>query len=234
MKINRLLSLAVILSSCFAYCAPTAYAVCRVPGVKVSGEFFKSDIVFVGTVISTRYESPGRDVGGWLYRLRMDKIFRGTAQGEFTIYTEDSDIRFPLVSDQRYLLFAYRIHGRLWIDNCGNSRLLSEASESVRSLERIPHETDGEVEGWIARETHCVDVSGVRVTIRGGSKVYSAITDSDGWFHFQASPVATKWISHRPNTMSMLTICFFGTTLIISDCMLAKPRHSNLCPSGTV
>jgi len=165
--------------------SPCSRASCPVPGIRPSGEYYKSDVVFTGTVISVRYTN--RDVGGWFYRIRVGKVFRGPAQDEFTVYTEDSDIRFPLEKNRSYLLFAYRRNARLEIDSCGNSSLLSKAEKSIRILEAIslapPY---GEIEGWVVGETGGIDVSGVRVTIRGRTRSYSTVTDKDGWFHIRA------------------------------------------------
>ena len=73
------------------------------------------------------------------------------------------------------------------IDSCGNSALLSEAAESVRSLEGLPRAgRDGEIEGWVAAVTSGIDTSGVRVVVHGSGKTYAAISDKDGWFHFRA------------------------------------------------
>lgn len=48
------------------------------------------------------------------------------------------------------------------------------------------------IEGWVVPEADGVDVSGVRVTVNGPSRNYSAITDKDGWFHFRGPVGAYK------------------------------------------
>jgi hypothetical protein len=58
--------------------------------------------------------------------------------------------------------------------------------QRLTSLRR--NEQPTEIEGWVAPETHGIDVSGITVAIEGPSKVYTAITDKDGWFHFIAPP----------------------------------------------
>jgi hypothetical protein len=161
-----------------------------VPTIRANGEFFKSAVVLVGTVLSIR-KTPDtdRDFGGWFYRLHVEEIFRGSILNELTVYTEDSDIRFPLEKGRKYLLFAYRRRGRLEIDSCGNSDLSSNATESLRILNALRsgvHPT--EIEGWVAAETSGIDVSGVVVTVKSESKSYRAATDKDGWYHFAAPP----------------------------------------------
>ena len=163
------------------------HAVCPVPEISPSGEYFKSDIVIIGTVMSVRYkEDADRDTGGWFYRLRIGRVFRGNVQGEVTVFTEDASARLPLENDGTYLLFAQRHNRRLEIDSCGNSSLLSDAAESVRSLEAIPNAAPfGVIEGQVAPESDGVELSGVPVTVRGHSESFTAVTGNDGRFHFR-------------------------------------------------
>jgi len=175
----------LIVAACLLLSAVPADAVCPVPQLRANGEFFKRDVVFTGTVISVRYDE--RDVGGWFYRLRVQKVFRGPVRAEFTVFTENSSGRFPLENGQSYLLFASRDHGRLEIDNCTNSSPLAKATESIQMIENIARgHLSGEIEGWLVGETSGIDVSGVRVICRGDSATYSDVTDKDGWFHFLA------------------------------------------------
>jgi Carboxypeptidase regulatory-like domain len=176
----------LILLLCSPLASVTALAYCPVPEIRANGEFFKSDVVLTGTVISQRYTNPeGEDAGGWYYEMRAAKVLKGPIQKEFTVYTEDASARFSLEDGHDYLLFAYRAHGRLEIYGCGNSAPLSKASESLRQIQTISVTPDGEIEGWIAEETTGVHLSGIHVVVRGGPQVYRAVTDKDGWFHFR-------------------------------------------------
>lgn len=163
---------------------------CPVPTIRANGEFFKSTVVLVGTVLSIRKTPDSdQDFGGWSYRLHVEEIFRGSILNELTVYTEDTDIRFPLEKGRKYLLFAYRHRGRLEIDSCGNSDLFSSATESLRILNALRNGVQpSEIEGWVVAETGGIDVSGIVVTVKNNSKSYSAATDEDGWFHFVAPP----------------------------------------------
>lgn len=168
---------------------------CSVPTIRANGEFFKSDFVFTGTVLSIR-KTPDtdREFGGWFYRLSVQEIFRGPVREELTVYTEDTDIRFPLEKDRQYLLFAYQKHGRVEIDSCGNSALVRDARDSLRRLKKL---RDGkqptEIEGWVVAETGGIDVSSVVVTVRSRSRAYTAITNKEGWFHFRV-PRGKYWV----------------------------------------
>ncbi len=85
-----------------------------------------------------------------MYRLRVQRIFRGPIQSEFTVYTWDDDVRFLLKTGASYLLFASKDKRGYEIDSCGNSDLLSHASKSIRALETLPQAPPfGVIEGWV-------------------------------------------------------------------------------------
>jgi hypothetical protein len=166
-----------------------AFGSCGVPEIRATGEYYQSDAVFTGTVLSAQYSG----VAGGYYRLRVSRVFRGPIQAEIAVYTDSGDTRFPLEKDRTYLLFAYKSDRGLEIDSCGNSSLLSRASESIRRIEAIPHAPPyGVIEGWVVPKRDGRDMSGVRVTVNGRSRNYTAITDKDGWFHFRAPVGAYK------------------------------------------
>lgn len=175
--------LAVLL--CGVFLSANAVANCPVPEIKANGELFKAQVVFVGTVLSKHYVKKS-DEWGWFYRVQAQQVLKGPTVKEFTIYTRDDSNRFPLEKDSKYLLFAYRRDGRFEINSCGNSALLSEAVNSIQLIRGIATATDGEIEGWVAPETEGVDLLGINVVIRGGSQIYRAITDKEGYFHFRA------------------------------------------------
>jgi hypothetical protein len=169
---------------------PVSSAYCPVPEIRANGEFFKSDAVFIGTVLSIR-ETPDTDnnVGGWFYRMRTEEMFRGPVSKVTTVYTENSSARFPLEKGRKYLLFAYKRNSRLEIFGCGNSALLLEASDALTRLKNLrAGKQPSEIEGWVVAETGGIDVSGVLVTVKSQSKSYTAVTDKAGWFHFPAPP----------------------------------------------
>ncbi len=169
-------------------------AVCPQPHPRVCAEFFKSSPVFVGTVVSKRtvpYE--GDFLDGWIYRLRVHRLFRGPTGNFVEVFTENSSARFPLDVGQRYLLFAERYGGRFVIDSCGNSGLLSQAGETIRQIEELEKATaGGEIagrilagygEGYLERP-----IEGVRVTARGEQKTYATVTDREGRFRIVVPP----------------------------------------------
>lgn len=201
---KHLLSAIAIVISSFCILPRSVFGYCGVPEIRPNGEYFQSDVVFTGTVILGRYGP-----GGGYYQLQVERIFRGPRQNEFEVYTTDDSNRFPLDNGRTYLLFAHRRHGRLEIDSCGNSDLLSNAAQSVRSIENLSNAPPfGEIEGWVVPETGGIDVSGVRITVTSHGRNYAAITDKDGWFHFHA-PVGRYKVDFNSGEYYLNTGDFF-------------------------
>ena len=166
-----------------------ALSVCPKPDPKVCAEFFKSETVFVGRVVSQRTAPPdGGFYDGWWCCLSVHKVFRGAARKTIEVFTENSSGRFPLEVGREYLLFASKYSGRLVIDNCGNSGLVSEAKDEIREIGQIGNRSYGTIEGNIVSRPSWTGVGEIRVLARGRGKIYPAITDEEGRFHMTVQP----------------------------------------------
>lgn len=170
----------------------SAVAVCPEPHPRVCAEFFKSNAVFIGTVIAERTVPARADFyDGWVYRLRAKKIYRGPVRETIEVFTGNDNARFPLEVGKTYLLFAYMYDGRLTIDNCGNSEEFHQAGEAIRQIEDLlknaKSASGGDISGrivpWDLRAD--IDVAGIVVTARGEGKSYTGVADKDGYFHIQ-------------------------------------------------
>ncbi len=182
---NLLLSSLAIVAG-LALFVGSAGAVCLEPHPKVSAEFFKSDAVFIGTVLKERtIPEKGGAYDGWMYRLRVKQTFRGSVRDTAEVFTENSSGRFPLVVGETYLLFAYKQVGRLTIDNCGNSGPLSRAEDLISQIRKVKKTTGGEIEGQISVGSSVVPLAGVSIVVRSEQKTYRGVTGQDGWFHIQ-------------------------------------------------
>ncbi len=165
-----------------------AFAVCPQPHPRVCAEFFKSDAVFIGTVLAQRtVPAEGDFYDGWLYDLRVQRTFRGSARKTISVFTENSSGRFPLESGRQYLLFATKYKNRLEIDNCGNSGLLSQAEDTIRQIERIEKApSGGEIDGRVVTQSAQgyldTPIGGIRIVARGEKKTYETVTSQDGSF----------------------------------------------------
>src|SRR5258707_9982506 len=121
----------------FLTCTP-ADAVCPQPNPRICAEFFHSDAVLTGTIISVR-NGPKQETNpdGWFYRVKVTRSYRGPYGDTVEIFTGNYSGRFPLQEGHTYLLFAYKEEGILKIDNCGNSAELSEAGEKISQIENV-------------------------------------------------------------------------------------------------
>jgi hypothetical protein len=119
-----------------------AYAFCFAPQLQVSDEYFISDFVITGTVVSNRYEKDPQDpdsLTGTFYTIRVVKTWHGKAPESLTLYSENSTARFPMRVDGTYILFVTKSDNGKWIiDNCGNSGLLPSANKVLSALRALP------------------------------------------------------------------------------------------------
>ena len=121
------------LAATWLFSTPTpANAVCQQPHPRICAEFFRSDAVFTGTVISVR-NWPRQETSpkGRFYRVKVTRSYRGPYGNTVEVFTGNDSGRFPLQEGHAYLLFAYKEDGILKIYNCGNSAELSDASEQI-------------------------------------------------------------------------------------------------------
>jgi hypothetical protein len=159
----------------------------------VCTEFFRSEVVLTGTVVSVReWPTAGANREGWFYRVRVTRSYRGAARRFVEVFTGDDSARLPLVNGHSYLLFARKYEGRLTIDNCGNSVELSEAVESIHQietvLENMKSASGGDIGGRILVGPGDARPAGIKVTAKRGNKKYTDITDETGSFRIHVPP----------------------------------------------
>ena len=173
----------------FLSLASSVYAVCQKPDPKVCGEFFRSDAVFTGTVLSERTVPLKGDLwDGWLYRLRVSRVFRGSLGRSVRVFTENASARLNLEVGKEYLLFAHVRRGRLVIDSCGNSGLVAETTEKVRATGALQRAQTASIEGHVAARPEWTGVAGIRLRISGKGAALTPVTDSSGWFRVAVPP----------------------------------------------
>jgi hypothetical protein len=121
----------------------SAMAFCGLGNPSVDEEFRASRYVFVGSVRSHAVVEGSID--GTNYRVRLVEQFFGEHKAELVLFSEDSSGRFPMKDGERYLFFVHESTVEATprpvyvVDNCGNSRRVSEAKDTlnrVRNLSR--------------------------------------------------------------------------------------------------
>jgi hypothetical protein len=180
--------------------AHSASAVCLQPHPKANAEFFHSDAVFIGTVISQESISVDPDLDGSKYRMTVQKVFRGAQRDSIEVVSWNDSGRFPLDVGKQYLLFASQSKGRFEIGNCGNSALLSDAAGVILQIEGISKAGHtGEIEGRIISYSANADLSGIRAIARRGRKSISALTGKDGRFDMRVPAGKYSLTAISPN-----------------------------------
>ncbi len=206
LSFSRYLAISALAIAALVLHSVSAWAVCPKPHPPVCAEFFHSEAVFIGTVTSVRYQQETDD-SGWVYELKVAKLFRGSARPVIQVFTEDASERFPLEKDHSYLLFAYAFPGGLEIDSCGNSVELTLAGDTLHELQRVLSEiksgvSDGYLNGRVVESADTeAGVGGISLAVQDGVTTHTAVTDKDGWFRLRVP--AGKY-TVKPETSSWL------------------------------
>jgi hypothetical protein len=119
-----------------------AGAICLQPQpVRVCTEFFHSDNVLIGKILSVRKipNTPDpNNLEGWFYKIQPEKSYRGGALPGNEIYTGNDETSFPMEVGKTYLLFIDKDpQSRPAPNACGNSSEVSKAAESISAIETI-------------------------------------------------------------------------------------------------
>lgn len=181
---------------CTLLATASANAVCPEPHPPVCAEFFHSDVVLVGELLSKRDVLDEEGLyEGWYYDFAVQKTFRGKVHEGLTIFMANDSARLPfaLEKGRRYLLFASPnpAGGLIMGDSCGgNAGPLPESQDSIRQIEAIKTSSAGEeIRGRIVEQADSnKPLRGVRVVARGDQEQYEALTDDSGWFSIGVPP----------------------------------------------
>ena len=125
------------LSACLL-AATLGQAVCLNDHPSVPEEYKTAKAVVTATVLTERIilSSGDRFYDGTVYRISVDKVFRGHLGSRAEIFS-DSSGRFPMTVGAKYLLFIHAASGRTQVDNCGNSGLFSQRGTELQQVERL-------------------------------------------------------------------------------------------------
>jgi hypothetical protein len=124
----------------FLLFSATAGAVCINGYPTVQKEYALSKVVLVGKVVQDRQtagEDDYFDLDGDTYTVVPTHMYKGETKAEVDLFSENSSGRFPMQVGQVYLIFAYEDHGRLIVDNCGNSNLISRSKAAVAAVAKL-------------------------------------------------------------------------------------------------
>jgi len=119
-----------------------ALAFCFAPKLRVSDEYFISDLIVTGTMTASRNIVDPADPEGWtgtFYTVQVDTVYRGNAPKSLEVYSENSTARFPMEEHKLYVLFINKDPDKNWtVDNCGNSGEVGLSAATMMQLKQLP------------------------------------------------------------------------------------------------
>lgn len=170
---------------------PEALAFCYSPQIRVSDEYFISNLVLTGTVTASRDIVDPADPGfttGTFYTIHVDSVYRGNATRSLNVYSENSTARFPMEEHKTYLLFLTKNPDKTWVvDNCGNSGAASLSSPVMDQLRHLPLRQSfvyGEVYSWSSPD-HCAPI---QLTLHSTKAIATTTVKADCSFEVHVPP----------------------------------------------
>jgi hypothetical protein len=118
----------------------SAYGACVNGHPSVPKEYAASRAVVVANVVGMRSVPALKDgvfLEGTMYRVAVERTYHGRIDKAPEIFSENSSGRFPMRLGATYLLFIFAEHGRLLVDYCGNSGLLSDRAKELKEIEQL-------------------------------------------------------------------------------------------------
>ena len=196
--------------SAFLLVPATAFAVCSQPKIRVNDEFFTSEDVFEGTIVSDT--KLGLDAQGnyaaHRFGWRIKQVFRGDIKpGDILqTYSEDDSGRFPPEAEEprvvgmSFLTFAYKSQSGLVVDSCGNSTYLSHATSVRKAIEAIPLHAESHIYGWVLANEASPAEKPIRITITSleNGNSFTVPANTDGNFDVKVKPGHYKVVASAP------------------------------------
>ena len=121
-------------------CSTAAFAACINGYPSLQKEYASSAFVLIGKVVGSSATPMSVNqyfLDGKTYQLVPVRVFKGGVKRSIELFSENSSGRFPMQLGKEYLVFAYADHGRLMINNCGNSDLVSSAKKAVATIANL-------------------------------------------------------------------------------------------------
>ena len=124
---------------------PPAYAVCFYPGTDRSGYKIplETDIRTVEAIVTGRVLSEDRlqedaddpdGVTASNVTIKVLKKLKGNLSGVIVVRNENTSSRYPMSIGEEHILFVSRTNRRMWIDSCGNSKVMPDGQQVVKEV----------------------------------------------------------------------------------------------------
>ena len=177
----------------------TASALCPVPPERACRAWFRSDQVFVGTVLAIHTEPDSRDPNvDWLvYRLRVQRPLKGSAAATAEIRTENASGRWIGDVGKTYVVFA---KGGEVGSACSAIDDADAVESTLREIEGIKSANRATIEGEVVDFENQRPQPATAVRIRSGARLITARTDSNGRFRVVVPPGRYSIVEPRYST----------------------------------
>ncbi len=178
--------------------APEAGAFCLTPKIRIDDEFFVSDLVVTATLIHDQKLDMDKDgfYTGHDFSWRVIHVYRGKIRPDQTFVTHSGNDsgRFPLDAEEShvnpgpYLLFAFKDKSVFAVDNCGNSKPVSQAERTLREIGQVGKSPDGIIYGRLLPGPIGLDPTLVTVSAIGGNGHHQTRVEGHGDFKLRVPP----------------------------------------------
>lgn len=175
-------------------------AFCFAPQLRVSDEYFISDLVLTGTVTASRNIVDPTDPESWtgtFYTVQVNTVYRGNAPKSLEVYSENSTARFPMEEHKLYVLFINKDPDKNWgVDNCGNSGEVALSASTMMRLKQLPLR-HSYVYGEVFSYDSSFKCGPMRLTIHSKDFTKTTSVKDDCSFHLETPPgdyrASLKW-----------------------------------------
>ncbi len=187
--------------------APSALAYCPMPEPKICSVFFGSDKVFYGTVNRVEHvgahgvvTNPDEDWENYRYTVAVREAFKADVAPTETVTSGNDSARWVATVGERRMFYVTQGQvGSL----CSPIDEGKNAKRAIAQIRALPDAHGATVEGAIVdtqRPWH--PMAGTRITVLGGGRTYTAITNRAGEFRIDVPPgryrIETSWRDVEP------------------------------------
>ena len=123
---------------------------CRGEGIKPCQEYWRADVVFIGTVATIR--TVPKKEGAYEFRRQLvtfavGEAFRGIRSGQADIFTGGGDCGYSFKTGETYFVYAYRNKedGTVSTSICTRTRPLAQATEDLSYIRALASAVAGGV-----------------------------------------------------------------------------------------
>ena len=182
-----------------------SFAICPDPKQRVQTIFTRSDVAFIGTVVSKRPEADPEEkiyAKGYYFGLKVKQLFRGPDKKVIEVYEDNDSARMGLEIGHTYLIFVTKQKdGKFqgWCDDAREIKTMDDEKNYSLQIDEVNKNikigANGDIQGvvLIGRKYGSgwgykmgkdqEGMKGIHFTIKGNGKVYKTVSDKEGWFH---------------------------------------------------